>query len=438
MQKMASQVVRKFAARDKLIERGYFLSIFLIGLPPVFFLFSYINTHSIAKLIWLFSFLILGFKSYQKGIKLDISKTFLLLFLFYFIVHSLSIIPAVSSDAFLGGYEDFFFSSIFFILSAFVVKGIGDIKKILVIFFTVAFMNAGFQAIIYFYPHFFTKLGGAFLHEGYLELILINIERKRVYMEVYDETLIPIIFYFLIKRKNREVLTPLFLLISLFSFVSNFRTRFLMLIMALAGSATVFLKEMKKYLLVLFATGFLFFSLYSILIQSMGFTVVERVFFEDKYEDVLTVTSRIDRWKKSVEIGLSSPLLGVGLGNYYDYLDFSMKRSISLFANQKREFEIASRDPHNIFFKTFAETGFLGLISLIMLLIYFLRKDFSVLKSNDDLSKAFVVSFWILFSHALFNPTTTAKYQTLFWLFRVLIERTSSIRGAKTAKLSAI
>jgi len=429
--------VRKFADVNKLIDKGYFLSIFLIGLPPVFFLFSYINTHSIAKLIWLFSFLILGFKSYQKGIKLDISKTFLLLFLFYFITHSLSIIPAVNGGAFLEGYEDFFFSSIFFILSAFVIKGAKDIKKILVIFFIVAFMNAGFQTVIYFYPHLFTGLGGIFLHEGYLELILINIQRQRLYMEIYDETLIPIIFYFLTKRKNREVLTPLFLLIGFFSFVSNFRTRFLMLVMALAGSVIVFLKEIKKYFLVLFAVGFLFFSLYSILLQSTGFTVIQRVFLEDEYEDVSTVSSRINRWKKSVEIGLSSPLLGVGLGNYYDYLDSSMKQTISLFGHQEKEFEIAAHDPHNILFKTFAETGILGLMSLIMLLMYFLRKDFNVLKSDNNLSKAFVVSFWTFFSHALFNPTTTTKYQILFWLFRILIERANSIRGAK-AKVPAI
>jgi len=430
--------VRKFADVNKLIDKGYFLSIFLIGLPPVFFLFSYINTHSIAKLIWLFSFLILGFKSYQKGIKLDISKTFLLLFLFYFITHSLSIIPAVNGGAFLEGYEDFFFSSIFFILSAFVIKGAKDIKKILVIFFIVAFMNAGFQTVIYFYPHLFTGLGGIFLHEGYLELILINIQRQRLYMEIYDETLIPIIFYFLTKRKNREVLTPLFLLIGFFSFVSNFRTRFLMLVMALAGSVIVFLKEIKKYFLVLFAVGFLFFSLYSILLQSTGFTVIQRVFLEDEYEDVSTVSSRINRWKKSVEIGLSSPLLGVGLGNYYDYLDSSMKQTISLFGHQEKEFEIAAHDPHNILFKTFAETGILGLMSLIMLLMYFLRKDFNVLKSDNNLSKAFVVSFWILFSHALFNPTATTKYQVLFWLFRILIEKASSIRGAKAARVPAI
>ena len=150
---------------------------------------------------------------------------------------------------------------------------------------------------------------------------------------------------------------------------------------------------------------------------------------EDKAEDVRTISSRITRGEKSIEIGLSSPIFGVGLGNYYDNLDFPMQKVFSRFKSINKEFELAAFYPHNIFFRTFAETGFLGLISLMMLFAYFIKKDVALLIGNKDLPKAFVVAFWILFIHAFFNPSSTVKFQSFFWLIRILIERTEGIQN---------
>ncbi|OGH16139.1 MAG: hypothetical protein A3C30_02905 [Candidatus Levybacteria bacterium RIFCSPHIGHO2_02_FULL_40_18] len=97
---------------------------------------------------------------------------------------------------------------------------------------------------------------------------------------------------------------------------------------------------------------------------------------------------------------------------------------------------LAAKDPHNVFASTFAETGFLGLGSLVLLLLYFLQKDIGIMKSSNDLSKTFVVSFWTLFVFALLNPSSSIIYQTLFWLLRALIEKSPKLRSRDSFNLT--
>lgn len=410
---------------SKFLEKGYYLSIFLIMLPPISLFLPFLNIHSIAKLIWLFLFASIVWQRYrgQKSKEVKIDKTLMALFLIFFLSQSISIIPAFNISAFLGRYEDFLFSCVFFIVSIFFIDSRQVVKKIILILLTATFINIIFEFLIFFYPSFFLNFGSLFLHQQYLELIAINLGRKRIYLEAYSEAVIPIVAYFLIREKKQKVSLPLVFLVSLFSFLSNFRTRFLMLVFALTTSFLTLVGKQKRYLFLLITIPLFLGVLYLPLMQTTGFTVVERLFLEDKREDVLTVTGRLERWKKATEIGLSSPLFGVGLGNYYDYLDLSAKKRFSIFKEVAREFELASSHPHNIFFATFSETGFFGLLSLMALIFYFIRKDIKILAGKNYLSKSFALGFWTLFIYAVFNPGVTTVYQSLFWLFRVLEER---------------
>ena len=408
----------------KITQNAYFLSILLVSLPPFYLLFSFLNIHSLAKIIWLLLFLYLAHRFYQKKTAHGVNSTLIFLFALFFISQSASIISAINANAFLQKYEDFFFSALFFLISLFFIDSHRSVRKIIYILIGAVFVNALFQGIIFFNPDFFLNIGRSFLHEGYLEIININIQRSRVYSEVYDEVLVPIIISLWVGGAGKKaILLPSLLLISFFSFVSNFRTRFLMLALSFMGTFIVFIKEFKKYFLAIGIVLVLFYFLYSAVFSRLGFTVIERMLLEDRGEDVVTVTSRISNWVKSVEIGLSAPILGVGLGNYYEYLDFPMKQVLTSLEFVKRENELASFYPHNIFFEIFAESGFLGLFSFILLLSYFVKKDLSLIIEGNPLGKAFVISFWVLIGHALFNPASTVKYLVYFWLLRVIIEK---------------
>ena len=129
----------------------------------------------------------------------------------------------------------------------------------------------------------------------------------------------------------------------------------------------------------------------------------------------MTITSRVAKWEKSMEMGISKPIFGVGLGNYYDYIDFSMKQTLTPFENVRKEFELASHYPHNIFFVTFAETGVFGLGSLMLLFLYFVRQDLTSLSKRNGFEKAFIIGFWVLIAHSLFNPVATVKFWMTFW-----------------------
>ena len=426
------KVFDKYFKKDltKYIKFSYFTSVLLVGLPPVYFIFSIVNIHSIAKLIWLILFILVIF-NIKNNLEINLNKAFLILFLIFFLTQSASIVTARNVGAFLERYEDLFFSSIFALVTSAIMEKADDIKILIKILIATAAINVIPQLFIYFFPSLFISFSELFIHKGYLDLIELNIERGRIYLDIYDEILIPVLIFLSInnlKKKEGVFWIILTVLISIFSFISNFRTRFLMAASALAGSLVIFYKNLRKKLLLVLPLLTIFYIIYNLVIQSMGFSVIERVLLEDKAEDVRTVTSRVLRWKKSVEMGISSPLLGVGLGNYYDNLDFSMQRAFSPFESILKEFELASYYPHNIFFRVFAETGFLGLLSIGLLFIYFIKVDSEILVNKNDLAKAFVVAFWTLFLHALFNPSSTVKYQAFFWLLRVVVERVKTMR----------
>lgn len=413
----------------KWYKKAYLISLFLVGLPPFFIGFSYLNTNSLAKLIWLILFLTLLL--FVKPTAMGKSKTILWLFLALFLTQSLSILPAKNLAAFLNQYEDLVFTAIFVVTTFYVLEDSDDFRNVILILFLNGLLNFGFQAVILFFPNLFLKLGEVLLHKNYLELIKLNIARSRLYFEVYDETLIPIVYYFIFRDPKRKITYILYLLsLTFFAFASNFRTRFLMLIFALGSSFIAFFKNLKRTSVFLLSSLILFtIVVYSLFVRGFGFTVIERLLLEDRSEDVLTVTKRFQNWERASEIGISSPLLGVGLGNYFDYLEPSKKYIYSALEQKLKEFQFAAYDPHNIFFKSFAETGVTGVALLIGVFVYFVKKDTKILSKKHTFSSILVISFWTLVIHALFNPSFTIKFQIYFWLFRILIERSNKKRS---------
>jgi len=87
--------------------------------------------------------------------------------------------------------------------------------------------------------------------------------------------------------------------------------------------------------------------------------------------------------------------------------------------------------PHNIFFASLVETGLLGLLSIILLLVYLGVSDIQLFFKADKEVKYIIISYWVLFISSMTGPRTAITYLGLLWLLRGLIINKTSILDIK-------
>lgn len=405
----------------RFLENLYYLSILLVILPSFTLLPLISSSHTLVGLIWGGLFIYVLLHIIRDKINLVNKNSLFRYFLIYFIFQSTSVIMAKNLGSFLSSYEKIFFAGIFIIISLYFIKDIKSIYKVIFVLFLASAINLFSQVLMFFNYQFFLYIGGIFLNKNYIDLVSVNIQRGRVYLESYDEMLIPLILYLWTINKNRKFLVWFAFIIPIISFLSLFRTKIIMLAFALLVSMGVYLREIKRYYLIPIGIGIMLFSLYWFLSSLQVYTVFDRLTLQYN-SDQATIASRIERWGFALDMGISSPVFGVGLGNYYDHLPSNKQQSISFYQLANQEYDIAAKDPHDIFFSSFAETGTLGLGTFVLLLLYFAKFDLGILKNKKNgLEKAFVISFWTLFLYSLANPSSSITYQGLFWLTRSVI-----------------
>jgi len=402
----------------------FLICLFLIKVPP-FYIFppiknGFLTTHTFARLIIVILFLkqiFINKKSFFYK-----RKPVIIFFLIYFGFVSLSIISTVNIKDYLLRYKDIVFPGLFMFLTLLFKNKKNAIIKI---FFYAAIVNFCYQMLIFINPGAFTSFASFFVYSNHLELVLINIGRARIFIETYDEIVIPFVFFYLIKSKNDREKVFLYLIlifISLPSFLSNFRSRILMLFFSFIASFFFLTKKKfsQKFLIFIFLIFIGYFS-YVILNYNFNFSFIDRFALTDKREDVNTIRYRWNNIIMSEEMAQSQPLFGVGLGNYYDNLPPEKKNFLSLSNWQNKEAQIASTNPHNIFAQILSELGFLSLLFYLIMISYFAISDIKILLTQNNFTKAIIISFWSLFIFSLFNPTTTLTYNSLFWILRALI-----------------
>ena len=405
---------------NDLARKLYYLSIFLLLIPSISFPF-FSSAHTLGGYILLILFFFLAPKIFLKG-KINIDKKLAVIFLLFFISQSISVIGALNISAFISSFIDLIFSAVLIFLSFYFINSRKDLDNVIKVLVLMGIVNIIFQTFILLFPDSFYYLGQLLINKDYLSSVSADISRGRIAVADYNEILIPIIAYFWIKNEKKIYLLPFFFLISVFSFLSNFRTKVLMLFFASVFSVLFLFKDRKKYLVFVLIVPVIFYLLYI----SQDYSVVNRLLLENR-ADVATITGRFDRWSMAFDMGLSSPLIGVGLGNYYDYLPPQFQKSYSSNSLAREEFNSAATDPHNIFFREFAETGVLGLSAFILLFLFFAKQDFYTLKTKNLFSKSLIISFWTLFIFSVFNPTGVISYSALFWVLRVLISRSINL-----------
>ena len=110
----------------------------------------------------------------------------------------------------------------------------------------------------------------------------------------------------------------------------------------------------------------------------------------------LSVKSRLGIWKSSFDSILKHPLLGVGIGNYAVVLDEDVS------AAKK------GASAHNLYLDVASETGLLGLIAFLLILLAIFKKSIKSAISDKQYALCFLFFFvWILiynlFDVVLFN-----------------------------------
>lgn len=265
-----------------------------------------------------------------------------------------------------------------------------------------------------------------FFYDKYLESLNYQFQRQRYFPEIFDEILIPLLFYILYSQKSRIKRVILIFSISgiaSFSLLSNWRIRLIIFILSFFISLKVYAGISKNLTKVIFISVILFMTFsYIISVQVIGFNALDRLLLQKK-EDITNITGRFKNFNTATSLALSFPIFGVGLGQYEEYIpEISKLPFLNTFRTSIRNLEIAYY-PHSIFFSTLATSGFLGLFSFTLLILYFLKRDLSNLKRSSLLYKSFLIVFWTMFIYSNSTPTNYFSYQAMFWFFRAIIEK---------------
>jgi hypothetical protein len=309
-----------------------------------------------------------------------------------------------------------------------------------------------FELSLYFFPSIVMNLIKNVLQKEVLDGYLTNLFRGRLPVENNTEIFLPFFLTFLISqffysRKTKKYVSNhiyfSFLAISniFLAIASNFRSRLVSLIFIISSYSYViysnFLKKTYVFKKALLLIVILCLVLFAILKIGLGvsnylysYNILDRLSLSNQSGDLITVKFRIRAALNSLILFKSSPFFGVGLGNYFDKQVFRQINSgISLIGqNYKKNYALgAAFLPHNIIFQTLAETGLLGLISYLMLIIYFFIKDFKRIKlaNRTDLIP-YIVSSWTIFIFMNLNPGPTIFIMGWFWFLRGIIEASKS------------
>lgn len=121
--------------------------------------------------------------------------------------------------------------------------------------------------------------------------------------------------------------------------------------------------------------------------------------FANSAEDIGTMNSRTDMWNKAIKMFLDSPINGWGWGSY-------------TFHNN------AQFEAHNIYLQIIGETGILGTIFWLILIIYgLITAIYNYVKFQDNLSKIVFYIQVISLAYGLTENVLYVKAQLLVYLF---------------------
>lgn len=120
-------------------------------------------------------------------------------------------------------------------------------------------------------------------------------------------------------------------------------------------------------------------------------------------KDVRTIVDRFNYIKKAMDVFEMKPIVGVGLGNYLEY-----SSTVRLYSSNEASNRVESipsyENPHNLLVTMLAETGVLGTLPFILLIIIFIFVDINIYSHNRKIFLIllpFVFSSWCFIGGSL-------------------------------------
>lgn len=360
---------------------------------------------------------------------------------FFLLSQTLSILPASNLLAFLKIYHNTILFIATFLISYFISLHKNALNNLRIFILLTATTLIAIDLIMQLYFVNILPFLKTYVQKEVIDVLLYNADIKKFSLAQSAEILTPFLIYTLVQKKDNKFLKAVSIICILLLFpltaISNFRSRIMVLVFCLATSLLigVFSKHSLSLLnsrlkLVAFITFTCFVSLISIYAikastSLYSYNVLDRFLLQDEDLDKGSIDSRIEQYEKSIDLFYSSPLLGVGLGNYGEYVNLNNSLFL-LEEDYQKAFRISViTHPHGVFFQLLAETGILGLVSFILLIGYFLLND--IKKIRKGLHSEFwpyIVSSWALIVYALVNPADSLFIFGWFWFLRGITEGT--------------
>jgi len=359
--------------------------------------------------------LILCWLVIKNKIKLNWKQNWLLMF--FIVTQALSVIPAINIESYFSVYKNLILSFIIYIIFRgyyFKKNKFNIVNLTLIIAFSI---NLILNCMIFFGPRSLNDyLMNYLLNPETKEYIKASLYHNRLFFQSYIFCLIPMLFYQANITKIQFVRWLMIFLVMVSFLIANyshFRISFIVTGSAILFSLLLFYKNFNNKLIILIIIIVLFLSTF------IG-SAANRLFSPD-LSDLKTIDSRFRFWKESIYIG-SYHILGVGLGNYYEYLTVPKTQAV-LIAENKHWQTIVYQNPHNIFFNIYAESGIIGLISFCALIISYLFKDIKeLLVKKNQLYLVIMLAFWELLLFGITNPTYSVQFWILFFILRSLLD----------------
>lgn len=389
------------------------VSIALFKMPNIyyvpFFNSQFLTTHALAR-IFLFMTTLHIFLFHKIKLKMNLVNCLVILL---FLFQSLSVLQVININTFMSRYKEIIVGVMaYYVGFSYRSKRVIIIKTLL--FSTIVSIIS--QLFFIIVPVYALKIYESVYYEKLFNLMKLNLSRQRTYFETFDEITIPFILFIAERLKSNLIkigIIVLYILMFLTMVFSGWRIRFIMFIFATITSLIL----MRQYRILIIIS---FVSLILINFSPSSSTAFSRINLDE--ENTLSVQSRISQVFQSILILRQKPM-GVGLGNYYEYVAASSNSEQNSIINKDLQIlgGIANEHVHNIFGLIGVESGVVALFIFVALTVSFLINDCMVILQKNIYKTGVSLAFWTMFIYSFFNPIIGGSINFLFWFLRGLL-----------------
>jgi O-antigen ligase len=398
----------------------FLIGLFLLNLPP--FKFSILNIQSIFGLINVFIFInILLVNKNRKLLINKIKKRKLEIYLLtgLFAIISFSIVQTLDVSLFLNKYASILISLLMYVNITFFDTKIS--KYIYAIISVWIIINLANELFLFLNPNLYLSSLSNFLIDKEYLLVRDEILRNRLTISTYVEIFLPILFWqYFNTNKNKPLLLGQIILINILALYSGWRIRGIICLISLIQVILLYFQRTKKteysLKLLTFIVPFLIFFLLNknFIINS---PTLNRIFYENQ-DAISSDETRTHVYGQSLDIFISNPLFGVGLGNNYIYRQNSQ---FSPDKNQNSSKLVREAGSHNFYIDLLLDVGIFGFIIFFSLLALWLYEDKINIKNNNKFP--FVLACYLILFYALFHSIGGYRFFSILFLLRIIINQ---------------